>query len=81
MHDLLSILFITYMAGGTPIESEIYLAHSQCLAAEQGFARGAAWPRVELFNGRMAPVVSVACVPGCIVDGLEPIPLLATAEG
>ncbi len=85
--ELLSILIITYLASGEPIQSEITLAHGQCMAAEKTISAAilgpsAHRPRVEMYNGRFAPMIAATCLPACIPDamGLEPLDLLAKSE-
>ena len=85
--DLISILVITYVASGEPIQSEIALAHGQCMAAEKTISAAIlgpqdARPKVEMLNGKFAPMIAATCLPACIPDalGLEPLELLATSE-
>lgn len=85
--DLQSILIITYLASGMPVQSEVPMAHGQCLMASvkltqaiEGPADGI--PQVEMMSGKMAPMIAAECLPACIPDvlGLEPLDLLMTAE-
>lgn len=85
--DLHSILIITYLALGTPVQSEVPMAHGQCLmasvkltAAIEGPADGV--PQVEMMSGKMAPMIDATCLPACIPDalGLEPLDLLTNSE-
>ena len=85
--DLNSILIITYLASGTPVQSELVMAHGQCMAAEQNISarlRGPAnlRPKVEMWNGKFAPMTSATCLPACIPDelGFQPLELLAKLE-
>ena len=85
--DLHSILIITYLASGTPVQSEITMAHGQCLAAEKNITARlqgpqALRPKVEMLNGKFAPMVEATCLPACIPDelGFQPLELLAKLE-
>jgi hypothetical protein len=85
--DLISILVITHLVSGEPVQSEIALEHSQCMAAEKSITAAIKGPRatrpmVEMLNGKMAPMIEATCLPACIPDelGLEPLQLLATSE-
>ena len=85
--DLHSILIITYLASGTPIQSEVQMIHGQCMAASvkltqaiEGPADGI--PQVEMLSGKFAPMIDATCLPACIPDalGLEPLELLPKLE-
>ncbi len=85
--DLQSILIITYLASGKPIQTEMALAHSQCMAAEKAISAAILGPqndrpRVEMLNGKLAPMIAATCLPACIPDalGFEPLELITKAE-
>ncbi len=85
--ELLSILVITYVASGEPIQTEMALAHGQCMAAQATLSQAITGPRedrpmVEMYNGRKAPMIAATCLPACIPDarGLEPLELLTISE-
>ena len=85
--DLHSILIITYLASGTPVQSEVPMAHGQCMAAEKALSAAilgppAIRPKVEMLSGKMAPMIAAECLPACIPDalGLEPLELLPKLE-
>ncbi len=85
--DLISILVITYLASGEPIQAEMALQHSQCMAAQASITAAILWPQdarpsVEMLNGKFAPMIAATCLPACIPDalGLEPLELLAVSE-
>jgi hypothetical protein len=85
--DLISILVITYWASGEPIQTEMALQHSQCMAAQTSITAAIkgpadARPTVEMYNGKFAPMIAATCLPACIPDalGLEPLELLTTSE-
>jgi hypothetical protein len=85
--DIFSILIITHLASGEPVQSEMALQHSQCMAASAALTKAIQGPRkhrpmVEMLNGKMAPMIEATCLPACIPDelGLEPLQLLATSE-
>lgn len=85
--DLHSILIITYLASGTPIQSEVQMIHGHCMAAEKALSAAilgpvAIRPKVEMLSGKMAPMVAAECLPACIPDalGLEPLDLLTNSE-
>ena len=85
--DLQSILIITYLAAGTPIQSELAMSHGQCMAAEKNITTRlqgpvALRPKVELLNGKFAPMIEATCLPACIPDelGLEPLELIGKSE-
>ncbi len=85
--ELISILVITYVASGEPIQTEMALQHSQCMAAQTTLSQGITGPRkyrpmVEMYNGKKAPMIAAECLPACIPDalGLEPLELLAMLE-
>ena len=85
--DLHSILIIVYLASGTPVQSELVMAHGQCMAAEKNISarlQGPAnlRPKVEMLNGKFAPMVEATCLPACIPDelGFQPLELLAKME-
>jgi hypothetical protein len=85
--ELLSILVITYVASGEPIQTEMVLQHSQCMAAQASITAAIlgpqdARPSVEMLNGKFAPMIAATCLPACIPDalGLEPLELLAALE-
>lgn len=85
--DLHSILVITYLASGTPVQSEVPMIHGQCLAAEKALSAAilgpaSIRPKVEMYNGRFAPMIAAECLPACVPDalGLEPLELLPKLE-
>lgn len=85
--DIQSILIITYLASGTPVQSEVSMAHGQCLAAEKSLSAAilgpqAHRPKVEMMSGKMAPMIEATCLPACIPDelGLEPLELISKSE-
>lgn len=85
--DLQSILVITYLASGTPVQSEVAMAHGQCMAAEKALSAAilgplALRPKVEMMSGKLAPMIEATCLPACIPDelGLEPLELLPKLE-
>jgi hypothetical protein len=81
MPDLISILVLTYAVSGHILESEISLAHGQCLAAEKAITRSLltkAGPLVELLSGDTVPVLDATCLAACPADG-EPLVLLRDA--
>ncbi len=85
--DLHSILIITYLASGTPVQSEVSMAHGQCMAAEKALSAAilgplAIRPKVEMMSGKFAPMISAECLPACIPDelGLEPLELITNSE-
>ena len=89
MTEFLSILVLTYMAGGEMIESEMQLPHAQCMAAERVISKAAAEPGgpvVEMWNGDKVPVRSATCIHGCPADAMADnwdlsAPLATTSEG
>lgn len=85
--DLHSILIITYLASGTPVQSEVPMIHGHCMAAEKALSAAilgpsAIRPKVEMMSGKMAPMIEATCLPACIPDalGLEPLELLPKLE-
>ena len=85
--DLHSILIITYLASGTPIQSEVQMIHGQCMAAEKALSAAilgpvAIRPKVEMLSGKMAPMIAAECLPACVPDalGLEPLELISKSE-
>ena len=85
--DLQSILIITYLASGTPVQSEVQMAHGQCMAAEKALSAAilgpqAHRPKVEMMSGKLAPMIAAECLPACIPDalGLEPLELITKGE-
>lgn len=85
--DLQSILVITYLASGTPVQSEVAMAHGQCMAAEKALSAAilgplALRPKVEMMSGKLAPMIEATCLPACIPDelGLEPLELITKGE-
>ena len=85
--DLQSILIITYLASGTPVQSEVPMIHGQCMAAEKALSAAilgpqALSPKVEMMSGKFAPMIEATCLPACIPDalGLEPLELLPKLE-
>ncbi len=85
--DLISILIITHLASGVPVQSEVPMVHAQCMAASKALSAAIAGPRksrpmVEMYSGRMAPMIEAVCLPACIPDslGFEPLELIAKAE-
>lgn len=85
--DLHSILIITYLASGTPIQSEVQMIHGQCMAAEKALSAAilgplALRPKVEMMSGKFAPMIEATCLPACIPDelGLEPLELITKGE-
>lgn len=84
--DLHSILIITYLASGTPVQSEVPMIHGQCMAAEKALSAAilgpqAIRPKVEMMSGKFAPMIAAECLPACIPDALGPEPLELIAKG
>lgn len=83
--ELISVLVLTYFAGGSLIESEIRMPHAACMAADATLSIALTGPEksrpiVELINGKRTPVTSVRCVPACFSEDDAELQLLRDAE-
>ena len=79
--DLISVLVITYIAGGEVIENEITIRHDGCMEAAARISSEplSMRPTIELLDGTRVPLASATCLPACMADG-EPLELIALAE-
>lgn len=85
MDNLISVLILIYFAHGMPIESEHPMSHKACMGGAEAISRAIKGPRkdrpiVEMINGTKVPLISAACVPGCMPQDDEPLKLLRDAE-
>lgn len=87
--DLISVLVITYVIGGTVHESEVPMPHSVCMQAGAGITRAIghdAGPTVEMIDGTRVKVETATCIAGCFADAMADnwelrAPLIEAEEG